>query len=217
MRNAARSSATGRQVRDRVPRQARQATARPRSTTAGWPGSCRRCQDLPGRGAVRVPRRRRVSAGRSLGGRERLPARDQRRRGLTAKDFRTWGASASACGRSATSGPPAAADGRAPLEHRGDPRWSPRRSATRRPSAARPTSTRRAGGVRRRRPPARRDPSPQGARPLGVGSAQVPARGIMTRRRPPARWSTAGRRARGSSGSRAERPRRAYPSSPARP
>ena len=96
------------------------------------------------------------------------------------------------------------AHGREAVDRRGDPRRrdGPRQHAGRVPRVLRAPAD--PGGLRRRRPPARRDPSSEGPRSLGIGSAQVPARELMTtRRRPPARWSTGGRRARETSGSRA--------------
>ena len=71
-----------------VPRQERQGARGRASTTAGWRAS----SALPGAarpGAVPVRRRRRQPSARRLGRRERVPARDHRRR-FTAKDFRTW-------------------------------------------------------------------------------------------------------------------------------
>ena len=126
-----------------LPRQERQAARGRRSATGGWPGSCGRCQDLPGPGPLPVRRRRRRGARRSLRRRERLPARGHRRRRRHGQGLPDVGrAPCSPTGRCEPSSRARPSARRATTSSRRSGR-PPSASATRRPSLAGATSTRR--------------------------------------------------------------------------
>ena len=141
-----------------------------------------------------------------------VSGRDQRRRGH-GQGLPHLGRERTLRSRAQRPGAAHLADGGEALDRRSDPRCrdGARQHAGRVPRVLRAPADPR--GLRRRQPPARCVAPTERARPLGVGSAQVPARELMTPRRPPARSRRAGRPVRGSSGSRDGRPPRACPSS----